>query len=188
MTDAQSKNFENPEAEVIETPTNGSDPAAAEEKAAPPTRARRGTGPRTRLGKERSKRNAIKHGILSDVVILGNESRAEYNARLRALRDYYRPVGMMEEKQVLTKADAEWHSRRGVRALNAEIEARSELFLEWDEQQRQFQEAGRLSSVSSNGGGLIRKIENTEALEACLSRLRVLKTGIENNGFSSDKI
>jgi len=186
MSDGQGKKFENSEAEVIETPTNGSKPAAAEEKAAPASHARRGTGPRTRLGKERSKRNAIKHGILSELAVLKNESRAEYDSKLWGFRDYYRPVGMMEKELVMTIANAKWHSQRGIRALNAETEASSELFLEWDEQHRQLQEAGRLSSVSSHGG-LIRKIENSEVLETCLSRLRVLKIGIETNGFNRDK-
>ena len=70
-------------------------------------------------------------------------------------------------------------------AEKAEIEANCRS-LEWDERHRQLQEASALTSVSSNGG-LIRKIANPEILEACLSRLRVLKIGIETNGFNRDK-
>jgi hypothetical protein len=37
---------------------------------------RKGTGPRTALGKERSKHNALKHGIFSKIVVLEGEPRS----------------------------------------------------------------------------------------------------------------
>jgi hypothetical protein len=44
--------------------------------------ARTSTGPRTAMGKERSKRNALKHGIFSKVIVLEGESLAEYGSLL----------------------------------------------------------------------------------------------------------
>jgi len=146
---------------------------------------RKGTGPRTDLGKERSKHNARTHGIFSNVVVLESESQAEFDALLNGLREDFQPVGTLEDGLVEVLADTWWHRRRLLIAERAEIEANRQ-FLEWDERHRQLQEASALSSVSSNGG-LTRKIANPEVLETCLARLRVLKTGIETNGFNRDK-
>jgi hypothetical protein len=148
-------------------------------------KARKGTGPRTELGKERSKRNARTHGIFSNVAVLESESQAEFDALLNGLRKDFQPVGTLEDGLVEVLADTWWHRRRLLIAERAEIEANRQ-FYEWDEQQRQLQEVGTLPAVSSNGG-LIRRIANPEVLETCLARLRVLKIGIETNGFNRDK-
>jgi hypothetical protein len=57
---------------------------------------RKGTGPRTELGKERSKHNARTHGIFSNVVVLESESRAEFDALLNGLRKDFQPVETLE--------------------------------------------------------------------------------------------
>src|ERR1700676_2694413 len=92
---------------------------------------RKGTGPRTFQGKERSKHNAIKHGIFSNVVVLKGEPQAEFNALLNGLRDSFQPVGMVEELLVDKLAALLWRNRRLLIAEGAEIRARSE-FIEWD--------------------------------------------------------
>jgi hypothetical protein len=51
------------------------------------------TGPRTEPGKQRSKQNALKHGIFSQAVVLEWESRAEYDSLLRELQNDIKPVG-----------------------------------------------------------------------------------------------
>ncbi len=43
------------------------------------TRRRGPTGPRTELGKQRSKLNAVKYGIFSSVLLLGTESHQEFD-------------------------------------------------------------------------------------------------------------
>jgi hypothetical protein len=152
----------------------------------PPTsaHARKGTGPRTKLGKERSRHNARAHGIFSTIMLKG-ESQAEFDLQLNGLRRDFQPVGTLEEGLVETLAVTRWRQRRHLVAEAAEVEAGRE-FLEWDDKERRRIEAGASASVSSTGG-LVRKIDNAEVLEACLSRLRVLKIGIETNGFDLDK-
>jgi hypothetical protein len=51
------------------------------------TRRRRSTGPRTEVGKQRSKLNAVKYGIFSSVLLLGSESRQEFNGLVSGLQD-----------------------------------------------------------------------------------------------------
>jgi hypothetical protein len=52
---------------------------------------------RTRGGKERSKHNALKHGIFSEIVLLKNESPLEFNSFLKRLCNAFRPEGAVEE-------------------------------------------------------------------------------------------
>lgn len=44
------------------------------------------TVPKTQRGKENSKHNALKHGIFSQVVLLEEDPRAEYDSLLKGLR------------------------------------------------------------------------------------------------------
>jgi len=48
------------------------------------------TGPRTQRGKQKSKSNALKHGIFSKVVLLKEEPRAEFDSLLRGLRNDFK--------------------------------------------------------------------------------------------------
>jgi hypothetical protein len=52
---------------------------------------RKATGPRTRQGKARSKRNALKHGVFAKDVVLPDESDAEFHALLDGLRNDFQP-------------------------------------------------------------------------------------------------
>ena len=58
---------------------------------------RKGTGPRTRLGKERNKHNALRHGIFSKAAILTSESQPEFDSLLNGLCKDFRPIGRLEE-------------------------------------------------------------------------------------------
>lgn len=73
---------------------------------------RRGTGPRTEQGKEKSKHNALKYGIFSKVVVLENESQAEVDALRNELRDYLQPEGALEEILVDKLTTLFWRLRR----------------------------------------------------------------------------
>jgi hypothetical protein len=53
------------------------------------------TGPRTDVGKHRSSRNSIKHGIFSEATLLKGESRAEFESLRIRLLDTLRPEGML---------------------------------------------------------------------------------------------
>src|SRR5215470_9943561 len=79
------------------------------------------TGPRTTHGKERSKRNALKHGVFSQVALLKGESRSEYNALLNGLRENLQPEGHLEELLVEKLALSAWRHRRLIIAKTAEI-------------------------------------------------------------------
>jgi hypothetical protein len=70
------------------------------------------TGPRTELGKEKSRRNALKHGIFSSTVLLKDEQRAKFDSLLSGLRDDLEPQGTLEEILVDKLASLLWRHRR----------------------------------------------------------------------------
>jgi hypothetical protein len=148
---------------------------------------RRRGGPRTAQGKERSKRNATKHGIFSKAAFLKGESRSEFNALLHGLHDHFRPVGFFENTLVNLLVSALWRQCRVLLTETAEIEAGTQ-FLKWDVEESQRSHAAGMSNLSLNGG-LIRNIANPLALQRCLDLLDQLKAGIEQTGFDpkSDK-
>ena len=146
---------------------------------------RRGTGPRTAMGKERSKRNSLKHGIFAEPTVLDGESAAEFNSLHKGLRDYHRPVGTHEDLLVEELASIWWRKRRHLTAEGAAIRLGSH-FVAYDEKERQFIEAGEISQISSCDG-LVRKIANPEVLMRCLGLLAGLRDAIEQNGFDPER-
>jgi hypothetical protein len=87
-----------------------------------PTTVRKSTGPRTPQGKERSKFNTQKHGLLSKAVLLPVESRAEYDVLLDGLIEDFQPQGKLESVLVESLATVWWRKRRLIQAETAEIE------------------------------------------------------------------
>jgi hypothetical protein len=168
-------NLENLEASQIRPSTDGLPTPAV---------TRSGTGPRTRLGKERSKRNALKHGIFSKVVLLPGESRAEFNSLWRGLREHYQPVGKFEEGRVVMLAFTWWREGRFLIAEAAEIQAGIE-FIEWDEKERQRAEVGNITTDENSG--LMRNIANPEVLQRCLDLLAELRRRSELRDFEPEK-
>jgi hypothetical protein len=77
---------------------------------------RQSTGPRTLEGKERSKHNAVKHGIFSKVVVLKEEPRVAFNALANGLFSDLQPQGVLEEILVEKLAVLIWRYRRLIAA------------------------------------------------------------------------
>jgi hypothetical protein len=72
----------------------------ARQLAANRANAKRSTGPRTIGGKDRVARNAVKHGLLSKVVVVGGEEASAFEALARRMRADLAPVGAAEEALV----------------------------------------------------------------------------------------
>ncbi|HYA35835.1 MAG TPA: hypothetical protein VEF03_09450 [Candidatus Binataceae bacterium] len=78
--------------------------------------ARLSTGPRTAEGKERSRLNAIRHGVLSEVAVSadleGDEAREEFDRLLEEMIRDLKPLGAMEELTLQKIAVYTWRLRR----------------------------------------------------------------------------
>ena len=68
-------------------------PASAAQISANRKNAALSTGPKTPEGKERSRRNALKHGLTGDFVVLPDEDLAEIQSRFRDLQVEFQPSG-----------------------------------------------------------------------------------------------
>jgi hypothetical protein len=99
----------------------GSDESSTSSAAPMCSPKRRATGPRTSMGKERSRRNAVTHGIFADAVLLGSESRKEFNAHRRGMFDYWQPEGTAQVLDVEIMVTTSWRMRRALIAETALI-------------------------------------------------------------------
>ncbi|MGZ8687447.1 MAG: hypothetical protein ACXWZP_03375, partial [Gaiellaceae bacterium] len=70
--------------------------------------AAKSTGPRTREGKEAVRYNALKHGLLAEAVVLGDESTAEFERLVALLHDELKPDGQLESLLVDRIAACAW--------------------------------------------------------------------------------
>lgn len=80
--------------------------------------AQRSTGPRTVEGKSRSRRNAVKHGILASALLItegmGSENSGEFTELLGRLGEDLSPVGSLEDLLVEKIAICCWRQRRAL--------------------------------------------------------------------------
>jgi hypothetical protein len=76
--------------------------------------AQHSTGPRTKSGKRRSRRNAVRHGLTAETVIDTLEDAADYRAFERAIKSDYSPQTAIEGQLVSRLASLLWRLRRAV--------------------------------------------------------------------------
>lgn len=183
MSQTVGGDFSSSEPTASRTPKNGSNGEPTASGPGPTSLARRATGPRTQQGKERSKHNAVTHGIFSKAVVLKGETRADFDALLEALYQDRQPEGALEEILVNKLAALWWRLRRMLTAEGAEIRTGAE-FIQWDASERNRRDAKTLPQLDCNGG-LIRWIANPEALQGCLSLLEDLRESLGEDGFDS---
>ena len=84
------------------------------------------TGPTTQRGKQKSRQNAIKHGIFAVGVIPSRESQAEYLSTVEDMVETLQPVGSLEEILVEKLAMLVWRYRRLLQAEAAEVANQAE--------------------------------------------------------------
>jgi hypothetical protein len=70
------------------------------------------TGPRTAEGKIRSRRNAVRHGLTAETVIVGLEDVEDYKAFEASVTADYEPQTTVERELVLRLASLLWRLRR----------------------------------------------------------------------------
>lgn len=70
------------------------------------------TGPVTPQGKARASRNAVKHGLLAQSVVLPSECSDAFDVAFAALRDELRPSSYIEHRLVEIMAVADWRRTR----------------------------------------------------------------------------
>ena len=85
--------------------------------------AKKSTGPRTKQGKARVAKNALKHGLLARDTVLPGEDPADFDSQLGALEADIQPANSLEFELVRQIADAQWRMRRLTRLETGFISA-----------------------------------------------------------------
>lgn len=140
------------------------------------------TGPRTAAGKQRSGRNALKHGIFSKEILVKGESGAEFDSLLRGLRKDLQPQGTLETLLVDNLAVDFWRKRRLLLAENAEIE--NVAFFQFiDLIQAQHQEVWDRAREGETAGGMLRPSSNRFVDHEAIQLLTFFRDRIQKCGF-----
>jgi len=84
---------------------------SARRAAANKANAQHSTGPRTEAGKQRTKLNALRHGLTGHTVVLPSEDHAAYQRHSQSFLDEYRPKGA-PETQLQSMIDSSWRINR----------------------------------------------------------------------------
>jgi hypothetical protein len=139
---------------------------------------------------QRSSRNALKHGIFSNVTVLAGESREKYKSLLAELHEGLQPDGRLECLLVEKLASISWRYRRFLTAEGAEIRQGHE-FLDWDRQNRERQQpptdGSHPFSYSGPAPALIRQIQTPALLDRCIELLSGLQQEIKARGFDEKR-
>lgn len=141
------------------------------------------TGPRTASGKRRSSRNARKHGIFAEVLLVPTESKIDYRRLYGRLRENLQPVGALEDILVEKLAVTTWRLRRLLSAEKAEI-GKTTAFLEIDKTDRDLT---ALKQALATRSGLAHEWDNSLALESSSIQLQELNDQLAQNGFVPEK-
>ena len=110
--------------------------------------AAKSTGPKTEEGKRRSSRNAFKHGLTSQTVVMPGEDMQAYEALAKSFQQDLAPKGAVELHLCNSLADISWRLNRS-RAL------------EHNQLNANQPDAGLLSTLSMYGQRLSREFERT---------------------------
>src|SRR6202166_2609007 len=137
--------------------------------------AKKSTGPRTEAGKQRSKLNALRHGLTGQTVVLPNEDHAAYERQSQLFLDEHEPKGATEPQLVQSLIDTSWRMNRAaavetnlltlgitemedrIRPNHPRAEAALAMALAFRENTRAF------AQISIHGQRLARQFERTLA-------------------------
>jgi len=74
--------------------------------------AQHSTGPRTDAGKQRTRLNALRHGLTGQTIVLPSDDLAAYQRHCQELHHHYHPKNKMEVLLTQTIADLTWRLNR----------------------------------------------------------------------------
>jgi hypothetical protein len=173
-------------------PINAESTSMPTNKTSPPPLMRKRGGPRTAVGKERSRRNALKLRIFANVALLPDESRADFNSLWRSQRDAHQPLDAFMDIIVEKMTVYLWMQRRVLIGDVATIEeVRKGYVFRSDDHEPGSKPVGVLVRYEGQEDhrALMEHAPNSglPARERCIQLLENLATGIRSAGFDSNR-
>ena len=86
--------------------------ASENQTAANRANAKRSTGPRTESGKAKSRKNAFKHGLTAQVIVIEGEDPKEFEKLRAKLEEDFKPRTALETELVNQVTGLVWRLRR----------------------------------------------------------------------------
>src|SRR5579864_3471766 len=74
--------------------------------------AQKSTGPRTEAGKQRTRLNALRHGLTGQTIVLPAEDHSAYQRHSQSFLDEYQPKEATETQLVQSLIDTSWRMNR----------------------------------------------------------------------------
>jgi hypothetical protein len=148
---------------------------------------RRGTGPRTPIGKQRTKYNALKHGLFAKAVLLSHESQSQFDDLVCDLKRDLMPKGMLDELLVEKIATIVWRYRRLLQAESANvqenIEAQEDHNAGFSRESLRIQASLEKVTAGTDRRGALPEIDDPESLEYCLDKLVTVREHADRFGL-----
>ncbi len=148
------------------------------------------TGPKTDDGKKVVKWNALKHGLLSEEVVIragdGQENIDDFRALLGQLRVDLQPEGILEEILVEKIAICYWRLRRVLRCEIGEIRKESDTAT-WQEFMRRADHVNRDKGFLMVDSARQDLKKSSLGIQYLIGILDDIKTGVERDGHLSEK-
>jgi hypothetical protein len=142
--------------------------------------ARKSTGPKTPEGKAAVRQNALKHGLLSQVVLLPGEDGEALQELGERLRAELQPVGELEIRLVDRIIAVYWRLRRlGQVEVGIFAAERNELLTERADQETSSYKSSELDELLATAQGIT--ITDKKKYEEALARARQLRSEQEDD-------
>ncbi|HET8550542.1 MAG TPA: hypothetical protein VFL57_21170 [Bryobacteraceae bacterium] len=128
-------------------------------KSRTPDAANRTGGPKTEAGRGKSAANSMRHGVLSNkMIVLQSESNEEYEHLKQSYYEELQPVGLMESELVDEMIWAKWRQRRAItcetaaidQQMDAEAEDIEEIIIHIDDSTRTAHAIQTLANESND--------------------------------------
>lgn len=149
------------------------------------TNAQNSMGPKTSKGKKIVSKNALQHGILSNIVVIETEDIAEKKAEFEIIKNRFiddlNPEGILEEMLIDRIVSTYWRLRRVLKAETGEIRKQTDntffkSFLEIAKESEKFIELPSLYSFKD-------KLFNSTFAKYAKDRLQTYKEIVEKEGY-----
>ena len=105
--------------------------------------AKKSTGPKTDAGKQRSRRNAIRHGLSAETIVHAIEERSAYEAFEAEIKADYQPQTTVKHELVARLASLLWRLRRTTAIESSLLQIQARILRERKARNRAAAEAER---------------------------------------------
>jgi hypothetical protein len=106
--------------------------------------ARLSTGPVTAEGKQRSRRNALRHGLTAETIIDALEDAKDYAAFEMAVTASFEATSAVERELVLRLASLLWRLRRATAIESGLFESQAKQLLQFQQARKAYQERRKI--------------------------------------------